>query len=226
MAHEPLAQAEGQGRAQGVRERGARVEARARGSVRTDRLSVRALLSVRGGLDRGRPLGNVAGARGSSASTSPARRARESRCASGARWVPSHRRPCRWSSRRPCWGHCSAIRRSMPSTSERPMASAAMRFGAPIRGSRARSWGPRCSGGGRPRRAVGLRDQRIPRARVRPIVRRGRGTARTVARVREPRGGGADPGRDGGGPTATRRAARGQGGRRREVGSPERSVVA
>ena len=60
---------------------------------------------------------------------------------------PSHRRPCRWSSRRRCGGPCSAIRRSTPSTSERPTASAATRFGAPIRGSRARSWVPRCSGG-------------------------------------------------------------------------------
>ena len=44
-------------------------------------------------------------------------------------------------------GPCSAIRRSMPSTSDRPTENAATWFGVPNRGSRACSWVPRCSVG-------------------------------------------------------------------------------
>jgi hypothetical protein len=74
--------------------------------------------------------------------------------------------------------------------------------------------------GRRPRRAVGVRDPRIPRVGVRPAVRKDRGTARTVARVREPRRDGADPGRDGDGPAATRCAVGGWGGITRVAAEP------
>jgi hypothetical protein len=88
-------------------------------------------------------------------------------------------------------------------------------------GVRARARGSRDAPlGGRPRRAVGVRDQRIPRAGVRPTVRGGRGTARTVARVREPRRDRADPGRDGGGPAATRCVVGGRRGIARVAAEP------